>query len=128
VIVTTESRAVATTSVRSTTSTTWVPVDDAVAAPDGASVEAGVACPTTTRVAVDARAADSSDTGRQITKTGINGLNRFDAHAVEQAMINRYGLNRLGGLANKINSVARTDPLFRLYSWRGEQILARHGY
>ena len=58
----------------------------------------------------------------------LSRLNRFDAHSVEQAMINRHGLGKYGGtLTNKINSVARTDPLYRLYAWRGERLLRGAG-
>jgi uncharacterized protein RhaS with RHS repeats len=58
----------------------------------------------------------------------LSRLNRFDAHSVEQAMINRNGLGKYGGtLTNRINSVARSDPLYRFYAWRGERLLRGAG-
>jgi hypothetical protein len=64
VIVTTDSRAVAMTSVRSTTSTTRVPVLEAVVAVAGVDVEVGVTWRTRTTVAAEARVADRSDAAR----------------------------------------------------------------
>lgn len=65
--------------------------------------------------------------GRRV-QAKISNLSRFDAHAVEQAYIARHGLARNGGrLTNRVNSVSRRDPLYRVYVWRGNRILSRHG-
>lgn len=67
--------------------------------------------------------------GRSINQYGeFRKVNRFDAHAIEQALIKKHGLGRNGGrLQNRVNSVSRADPLYRLYVWRGERLLGRHG-
>lgn len=73
------------------------------------------------------RASEHRRAGRNVTPS-VTGLNRFDAHAVEQAVINRYGLSRNGGtLTNAINSVSRRDLMYRVYVWRGNSILKRAG-
>jgi hypothetical protein len=59
----------------------------------------------------------------------LTKLSRFGAHSVEQALMNRHGLARNGGrLQNKYNSVARTDPLYRVYVWNGNRLLRKAGY
>jgi RHS repeat-associated protein len=74
------------------------------------------------------RATQHRRVGRTIQPTTVRNVSRFDAHAVEQAMINKHRLQRNGGsLANKVNSVSRRDVLYRVYVWRGNQILRKHG-
>jgi RHS repeat-associated protein len=74
------------------------------------------------------RAAQHYRTGRTVRPTTITNVSRFDAHAVEQAMINKHRLASNGGtLTNKINSVSRRDVLHRVYVWRGNNILRKHG-
>jgi uncharacterized protein RhaS with RHS repeats len=60
---------------------------------------------------------------------GLDDLSRFAAHSVEQALINRHGLMRNGGrLMNKIHSVSRSDPLYKLYVWNGNRLLRKTGH
>lgn len=54
----------------------------------------------------------------------ISGLSRADARAVEQALIEQYGLGKDGGtLLNKINSIAKTNPDYAQLLKRGHEIL-----
>lgn len=55
---------------------------------------------------------------------GLKNLSREDARAVEQALINRYGLSKNGGtLVNKINSIAKSNTIYRDSVARGNELL-----
>ncbi|MCC6362150.1 MAG: VCBS repeat-containing protein [Bryobacterales bacterium] len=55
---------------------------------------------------------------------GIANLSVKDARAVEQVLIERYGLARDGGtLLNKINSISPTNPIYKEAKIRGEDLL-----
>lgn len=44
----------------------------------------------------------------------VTGLSRENARAVEQVLVERYGLGKNGGqLLNKINSIASDNPFIR---------------
>ena len=59
----------------------------------------------------------------------IGGLSRTDARAVEQRLIKEYGLSKEGGtLLNKINSIARKNPIYDKALIRGEQLLRSKGF
>ena len=59
----------------------------------------------------------------------ITGLSRAEARAVEQALIEHHGLIRNGGtLLNRINSIARTNPIYEQAINRGSEILRNTGY
>jgi uncharacterized protein with PIN domain len=59
----------------------------------------------------------------------IGGLSRADARAVEQRLINEYGLSKEGGtLLNKINSIAKKNPIYGKALVRGEQLLRSAGF
>jgi RHS repeat-associated protein len=59
----------------------------------------------------------------------LGSLTRYDARAVEQALIQYYGLGRNGGsLLNRINSIAPTDPDYAGALLRGYTLLQRAGY
>jgi len=69
-------------------------------------------------------------TAEQLRKKGINieefmsNLSREDARAVEQALIELYGLQKNGGtLLNRINSIARSNPKYANLLRRGKEIL-----
>lgn len=48
---------------------------------------------------------------------------------MEQALIEIYGLRKNGGsLANRINSIARTNPDFAKQLLRGQELLKKVGY
>lgn len=51
---------------------------------------------------------------------GLENLNRFDARAAERYLINYYGLSNL---ANKINSISTTNPIYTEAIKRAEQIM-----
>jgi hypothetical protein len=55
----------------------------------------------------------------------FENLSRFDARAVEQVLIEQYGL---GNLANQINSIAATNPIFQSAIQRGNEILQMIGF
>jgi RHS repeat-associated protein len=60
---------------------------------------------------------------------GLQNLSRADARAVEQVLINHYALARNGGtLLNRINSIARKNPIYADAIRRGTQILRQAGY
>ena len=66
--------------------------------------------------------------GIQIEKV-IGGLSRVDARAVEQTLIEIHGLQKNGGtLINRINSIARTNPVYADAVRRGMEILEKAGY
>lgn len=55
---------------------------------------------------------------------GLTNLSRTDAQAVEQVLIENYGLGKNGGtLINKINSISPTNPIYPKAFQRGTQIL-----
>jgi len=62
--------------------------------------------------------------------SGLSGnLSKYDAHGVEQALIDFYGLAKNGGtLLNRINSIARSNPNFPAQLQRGIDLLRRVGY
>jgi RHS repeat-associated protein len=77
---------------------------------------------------LERRAAEHlADTGIEIEEiNGLTGLSRGDARAVEQTLIDTYGLGKNGGsLLNKINSISPTrDTPFYLDSLlRGRELL-----
>ncbi|MDI7278174.1 MAG: GIY-YIG nuclease family protein, partial [Anaerolineae bacterium] len=51
---------------------------------------------------------------------GLQNLSRADARAVEQALIEHYGLSNL---LNKINSISPRNPMYGTMLQRGNQIL-----
>jgi len=51
---------------------------------------------------------------------GLENLSRYDARAVEQVLIERYGI---GNLYNQINSIATTNPIYQKAIERGTEIL-----
>jgi len=59
----------------------------------------------------------------------IEGLSRYDARAVEQALIEIHGLGKNGGsLLNKINSIAKSNPIYAAALKRGLELLESIGY
>jgi hypothetical protein len=59
----------------------------------------------------------------------MRDLSREDARAVEQALIEIYGLQKNGGtLLNRINSIARTNPKYADMLRRGRELLESAGY
>jgi hypothetical protein len=52
-------------------------------------------------------------------------LSRYDARAVEQVLIEQYGLNNL---YNQINSIASQNPIYSEAVRRGIEILYIIGY
>ena len=55
---------------------------------------------------------------------GLQGLSRDAARAVEQVLIERYGLGKNGGtLLNKINSIAKNNPIYDQAIALGNRIL-----
>ena len=60
---------------------------------------------------------------------GLDHLSRSDARAVEQVLIERFGLSRNGGtLLNKINSIAPRNPIYPEAIQRGREILDLIGF
>ena len=55
----------------------------------------------------------------------FENLSRFDAHAVEQVLIEHNGL---GNLANQRNSIAATNPIYQTAIQRGIEILRIIGF
>ncbi len=69
-----------------------------------------------------------SQKGIQIREL-MGGLCRFDARAVEQALIEIHGLAKNGGtLLNKINSIAQSNPKYAEALQRGYDLLKSIGY
>jgi RHS repeat-associated protein len=59
----------------------------------------------------------------------VDGLSRQNARAVEQALIENYGLERNGGqLVNRINSIAPTRPNYQQMVQQGNNILNSIGF
>jgi filamentous hemagglutinin len=80
---------------------------------------------------VEARAAAHlSQKGIEIDPIpGLQGISRDDARAVEQVLIEYNGLGKSGGsLLNKINSIARTNPIYAGALTRGRALLQSVGY
>jgi uncharacterized protein RhaS with RHS repeats len=66
--------------------------------------------------------------GIQIGKL-MGNLSRDDARAVEQALIEIHGLSKNGGtLINKINSIAKNNPVYANLIKRGYELLKSVGY
>ena len=60
---------------------------------------------------------------------GLGGLSRPDARAVEQVLIEYYGLGKNGGtLLNKINSIAKSNPKYTDAIERAKELLKAAGY
>lgn len=60
---------------------------------------------------------------------GMSNLSFSDAKAVEQNLIEYYGLEKNGGtLMNKINSIAESNPIYDSALQRGQDILWNYGY
>lgn len=60
---------------------------------------------------------------------GLQSLSRVDARAVEQALIELYGLAKNGGaLLNKINSIAQSNPIYQQSMQRAAEILRQVGF
>jgi hypothetical protein len=64
----------------------------------------------------------------ELTKV-VGGLTRTGAKGVEQALIEHHGLAKNGGtLANKINSIAKSNPIYEKAVAFGRQVLQSIGY
>ena len=60
---------------------------------------------------------------------GLSGLSYADARAVEQVLIEYYGLPKNGGaMLNKINSISKLNPIYGQSVKTGKQILDKIGY
>lgn len=67
-------------------------------------------------------------TGMDIVSV-MQGLSRKDARSVEQVLIELHGLKKLGGsLRNRINSIARGNPIYESAIDRGLDLLIAIGY
>ena len=75
-------------------------------------------------------AAHLREKGIRITKIAkLENLSRDDARAVEQVLIEFYGIGKKGGsLMNLINSISPKNPKYADALRRGRQILAAAGY
>jgi len=64
-------------------------------------------------------------TGMEIEKIkGLINLSKTDARAVEQVLINKYGLKKQGGqLQNKMNSISPKNPVYEESLIRGQELL-----
>lgn len=60
----------------------------------------------------------------ELTKV-VGGLTRQGAKGVEQALIEHHGLENLG---NKINSIAKSNPIYEKAVTFGRQVLQSIGY
>jgi hypothetical protein len=56
---------------------------------------------------------------------GLENLSRYDARAVEQVLIENFGLENL---YNRINSIASTNPIYQEAINRGKEILEQIGH
>ena len=66
------------------------------------------------------------DPGRVIARIPkLEGLTKFEAHAVEQVLIERHGLSHLD---NIINSIATSNPNYQQSIEVGKEILSRVGF
>ena len=64
----------------------------------------------------------------ELTKV-VGGLTRTGAKGVEQALIEHHGLAKNGGtLANQINSIAKSNPIYERAVAFGRQVLQSIGY
>jgi RHS repeat-associated protein len=73
-------------------------------------------------------AAHALERGFEITEI-MGGMIRSDARAVEQALIEYYGLAKNGGsLLNKINSIAETNPKYWDSIFNGLDILLKNSF
>lgn len=111
--------ATATSQVTRTTATTGVTVYQSVS-------EAGVVQYVGITNNIARRAAEhAAQRGIQISPIqGLSGLTRYEARAVEQALIEKHGLQRFGGtLLNKINSISIKNPSYGAAIRRGSEIL-----
>ncbi|MGR9355873.1 RHS repeat-associated core domain-containing protein [Rhizobium leguminosarum] len=59
---------------------------------------------------------------------GLSNLSRADAKAVEQVLIEKYGLFKDGGMMNIINSIAKSNPAYSGALDRGGELLKQVGY
>jgi len=60
---------------------------------------------------------------------GVRNLSAADARAVEQVLIELHGLKKQGGtLINKINSIAKSNPIYAESLRRGVEILKKINY
>jgi len=60
---------------------------------------------------------------------GLQNLSRTDARAVEQVLIESYGLGRNGGtLLNRINSISLRNAIYEQSIQRGTELLRQAGY
>lgn len=77
-----------------------------------------------------ARAAAHARNGIRIRQIpGLENLTRSSARAVEQALIDFFGLGKNGGsLLNKINSIARGNPIYDEAQAVGQWLLQYVGY
>ena len=72
------------------------------------------------------RAGEHLERGWSITPIqGLENLSRIDARAVEQTLIEYYGL---GNLYNSINSIAASNPIYQQAIQRGTEILQTIGF
>lgn len=61
--------------------------------------------------------------------SGLQGVSRTDARAVEQVLIENYGLGKNGGtLLNQINSISPNNSIYSNSILRGQQIINGLGY
>lgn len=59
----------------------------------------------------------------------VGGLTRLEARGVEQALIEIHGLAKNGGeLLNKINSIAKTNPIYKKAVEFGKKTIEAIGY
>jgi hypothetical protein len=71
------------------------------------------------------RAAEHGETLTEVA----SGLTRTQARGVEQALIEQHGLASNGGtLLNKINSIARSNPVYNEAVQFGKELLGAIGY
>ena len=101
--------------------------------PDG---EAGKGAVSVYTIGKDAYAGISNNLERRAGEHGVEeltkvvgGLTRQGAKGVEQALIEHHGLGKEGGtLANKINSIAKSNPMYEKAVTFGRQVLQSIGY
>jgi RHS repeat-associated protein len=80
-------------------------------------------------ITIDYLRRSAEHAGRFTIEPIISSLTEFEARGVEQALIKEYGLGRLGGsLLNRINSIARSNPIYDAAVARGKEILKAIGY
>ena len=60
---------------------------------------------------------------------GLVNMARADARAVEQVLIEKFGLSKDGGsLLNRIHSIAESNPIYQTAIGRGTELLNKIGY